>query len=101
MVVEYIRYKVPAERHGEFERAWSSARSVLDQARECLAYEVAHGVEEPDNYVVRIEWTSLDDHEQGFRRSEAFGPFFAAVKPFFEQIDEMRHYQLTAIASGR
>jgi heme-degrading monooxygenase HmoA len=100
MVLEYIRYAVPPDRHEEFERAWSSARAQLDAAPECLAYEVSHGVEEPRDYIVRIEWTSLGDHEQGFRRSERFGPFFAAVKPFFEQIEEMRHYERTAIASA-
>jgi heme-degrading monooxygenase HmoA len=98
MVVEYIRYRVEPDRRSEFERAWSSARALLDAAPECLAHEVAHGVEEPANYVVRIEWRSVEDHEQGFRRSPAFGPFFASVKPFFEQIEEMRHYVPTAEA---
>jgi heme-degrading monooxygenase HmoA len=100
MVVEYIRYRVPAERQREFEEAWSNARAALDEAPECLSYEVAHGVEEPERYVVRIEWSSVQAHEQGFRRSAGFGPFFAAVKPFFEQIEEMRHYEPTPVASA-
>ncbi len=101
LVVEYIRYGVPADRHEEFERAWAEAQKALAEAPQCLGYEVAHGVEEPEHYIVRIEWSSLEEHEQGFRQSPGFGPFFAAVKPFFEQIEEMRHYELTAIASGR
>lgn len=65
-----------------------------------MAYEVSHGLEEPHKYVVRIEWSSLEEHEHGFRGSARFGPFLAAVKPFFEQIGEMRHYERTAIASA-
>ncbi len=99
MVVEYIRYKVPADRCGEFESAWSEAQQVLREASQCERYEVSRGVEEPENFVVRIEWTSLEDHEHEFRGSAAFGQFFAAVKPFFEQIEEMRHYQPTAVRS--
>lgn len=98
MIIEYIRYRVPTDRHGEFEAAWAQARTALDAAPECLTYEVAHGVEEPEHYIVRIQWSSLEDHEQGFRGSEAFGAFFAHVKPFFEQIEEMRHYERTDIA---
>jgi hemoglobin len=49
--------------------------------------------------VVRIEWTSLSDHEQGFRHSAGFGTFFAAVKPFLEQIEEMEHCDLTAVVA--
>lgn len=41
MVVEYIRYR------GE---------QILPQATRCLGYEVSHGVGEPENYGVRIEW---------------------------------------------
>jgi heme-degrading monooxygenase HmoA len=100
MVVEYIRYRVPEERHREFERAYAQARAALEESSHCLAYEVSHGIEEPDNYVVRIEWDSVEGHEHGFRQSAGFGPFFVAVKPFFEQIEEMRHYELTSIASA-
>jgi heme-degrading monooxygenase HmoA len=100
MVVEYIRYTVPADRHGEFERAWDAAQVTLRDAPECLAYEVSHGVEETDRYLVRIEWRSIEEHEQGFRHSPRFGQFLAVVRPFFEQIEEMRHYQPTAIASA-
>jgi quinol monooxygenase YgiN len=100
MVVEYIRYRVPAERHREFEAAYVQAQAALEDSAHCLAYEVSRGIEEPENYVVRIEWDSIEAHEQGFRQSAGFGPFFAAVKPFFEQIEEMRHYELTPIASA-
>jgi hemoglobin len=100
MVIEYIRYKVPGERHEEFEAAWASAQAALAEAPECLAYEVTRGVEHPDQYIVRIEWTSVHDHEQGFRQSAGFGAFFAAVKPFIDQIEEMEHYDLTSV-TGR
>jgi heme-degrading monooxygenase HmoA len=99
MVIEYIRYRVPAERHREFEGAYTEAQAALQGSQHCLAYEVSHGIEEPDRYVVRIEWDSLEGHEEGFRQSPGFAPFFAAVKPFFEQIEEMRHYGLTSITS--
>jgi hypothetical protein len=42
----------------------------------------------------------LAGREQGFRRSAGFGPFYDAVKSSFEQIDQMRHYELTPIASA-
>jgi quinol monooxygenase YgiN len=100
MIIEYIRYRVPAERHREFEGAYADAQAALQGSSHCLAYEVSHGVEEPDHYVVRIEWDSLEGHEDGFRKSPAFASFFAAVKPFFEQIEEMRHYELTPITSA-
>lgn len=95
MIVEYIRYEIPEERRAEFERAYAEAATVLKESEHCLDYEVAHGIEEPQRYVVRIEWDSLEGHEQGFRKSPGFRNFFASVKPFFESIQEMRHYERT------
>ena len=94
VVVEYIRYAVPAAQAGEFEQAYRQAGQVLDADEHCLRYEVARGVEEPEHFVVRIEWDSVEGHEQGFRSSPHFAEFLAAVRPFFSEIEEMKHYQV-------
>lgn len=94
MVVEYIRYTVPSARAEEFEHAYQRAGRVLDADPHCVRLEVARGAEEPEHFVVRIEWDSIEGHEKGFRSSPQFGEFFAAVKPFFDQIQEMKHYQV-------
>ncbi len=96
MVIEYIRYQVPAERHAEFLEAYRSAGHELGASTHCIRYEVGQGIEEPDNFIVRIEWDSLEGHEKGFRGSTEFGTFFAKVKPFFATIREMKHYRLDA-----
>jgi quinol monooxygenase YgiN len=101
MVVEYIRYTVPSEQAAAFEDAYRRAASLLEADSHCLAFEVARGVEEPQHFIVRIEWDSLEGHEQGFRSSPRFSEFFAAVKPFFAEIEEMKHYQVRAATGGR
>jgi hypothetical protein len=55
---------------------------------------VTQGVEEPDNFIVRIEWDSIEGHEQGCRRGPQFPPFFAKVKGFFPNFQEMKHYRI-------
>ena len=92
MVVEYIRYAIPADQAAAFEDAYHRAGVILSADEHCLGHEVSRGVEYPDRYVVRIEWDSVEGHELGFRKSRAFGEFFALVKPFYEAIVEMTHY---------
>jgi quinol monooxygenase YgiN len=100
MVVEYIRYQVPAARHDEFLAAYQSASQELEASSHCVSYEIAQGVEELDNFIVRIEWDSLDGHERGFRTSAQFPSFFAKVKPFFSEIREMKHYRVATHGQG-
>jgi quinol monooxygenase YgiN len=94
MVIEYIRYEVPAERHAAFLEAYRAAKQELGASAHCLRYEISQGVEEPDHFIVRIEWDSVEGHEQGFRSSAEFPAFFARVKPFFADIREMKHYRV-------
>lgn len=100
MVIEYIRYEVAENRRAEFERAYGEASKVLDASRHCLRYEVSRGVEEPGRFVVRIEWDSVEGHERGFRESPEFRTLFRAVRPFFDDIREMNHYEATTTRGG-
>lgn len=96
--VEIIRYNIAASQHSSFEKAYTDAGEHLKKSSYCLGFEIIHGEEEPDHYIVIIKWTSKDDHLNGFRKSKSFMPFFNLVKPFYNNIEEMKHYTLTNIA---
>ena len=55
--------------------------------------------EEAGVYIVRIEWDSAEGHLDGFRKSAEFKAFFDAVRPFFENIEEMHHYEVKAASA--
>lgn len=95
--VEIIRYNIPQDQQAGFEKAYAEAGRFLQASPYCLGYQVIHGEEEPSHYIVTIHWTSKDDHLNGFRKSSEFGSFFQLVRPFFGNIDEMKHYNLTPI----
>jgi truncated hemoglobin YjbI/quinol monooxygenase YgiN len=100
MVIEYIRYRLPSERLDEFEPAYQRAAAALRAAPQCVDYELGRCVEEPERFILRITWTSVDEHLHGFRGGPVFGEFFAAIKPYVEDIEEMQHYAVTAVAGS-
>ncbi|MEV2278670.1 antibiotic biosynthesis monooxygenase [Nocardiopsis sp. NPDC049922] len=98
MTLEYVRYRISApERRAAFERAYADAAAWLDASPYCLGYDLSHGVEDPARYVLRIEWTSREDHEKGFRGGPHFPPFLESVRPFIGDIEEMSHYASTPV----
>lgn len=100
MTTEYIRYKIePAQQQG-FIDAITSASEILATVPDGLGYHLGHCQEDKDNFIWRIQWTSEDRHLNGFRKSEAFGPFFQLVKPYYNGIQEMNHYH-TLIQSAQ
>ena len=100
MIVEYIRYTIEPGRADAFRQAYAEAAGVLQADPRCLSYEIAQGQEEPTHFVVRIEWDSLEGHLEGFRKDPAFGDFFALVRPYVDDIEEMRHYEVRTTSPG-
>lgn len=97
MIVEYIRYRIADERRTSFEGAYAQAAHALSRSPQCVDYELTRSVDEPACYILRITWTSVDDHLQRFRAGELFPPFFAAIEPYVDGIEEMRHYEPTDV----
>lgn len=101
MIVEYIRYVLTQHTPEALEHAYGLAAAHLQAAPQCLGYELTRCEEEPMSYVLRIVWTSTEDHMKGFRQGPHFPPFLALVRPFVAEIAEMRHYRLTGLAWER
>ena len=90
--IEIIRYAIAADQHADFEKAYGDAAEYLKKSTHCLGFQILHGEEEPDNYIIIVIWKSKEEHLQGFRKSAEFIPFFNLVKPFYNNISEMKHY---------
>jgi quinol monooxygenase YgiN len=92
MTVEYIRYELATHTPDDLMKAYADAFPHLEAAPECISYELSQCDEAPQSVILRIEWTSVDDHMNGFRRGPHFPPFLAAIRAFIPEIAEMRHY---------
>ena len=84
-VVEYTRYKIVSNQQHDFEQAYRKAQEYLTNSPDCDAYELTHCHEDRERYVLRIEWTSIEDHEQRFRHDPDFKDFLALVRPFYSE----------------
>jgi quinol monooxygenase YgiN len=72
MIVEYTRYQIDSTRREAFETAHKKAVRTREASSHCVAYELSHGTEDSDHYILRIEWDSQAGHLKGFRSSPEF-----------------------------
>ena len=101
MIIEYIRYRIPDAQTADFISAYTRAAESLRASTVCLAYELSACSEDPSSFVLRIEWTTADDHLNVFRKSTEFQSFFREIRPYVSNIEEMRHYHLTPLVWRR
>lgn len=99
MTIEYIRYRIAAEHHEHFLEAYANAASALDDSDYCLGYELSQCEEESERFILRIQWTSTEDHLGKFRSSPEFRAFLPHIRPYINDIEEMQHYRLTNVVS--
>jgi heme-degrading monooxygenase HmoA len=101
MVVEQADFRIVAGRNAEFEAALlQGLRSVLSRAKGMRGWTVEHCVEQPERYLMRIRWDSIDDHMVGYRQSPLSPQFKAMVAPFFAQPPEVIHFEALADSEG-
>jgi quinol monooxygenase YgiN len=92
MIVEYLRYEIEEARQAKFIADYKTASKPLLSSPYAVSFDICQCVEDPSQFILRIEWTSANDHLEGFRGSDEFKEFFAHVRSYVSDIAEMRHY---------
>jgi quinol monooxygenase YgiN len=92
VITEYIRYTIPINLQPDFVRDYVAAKEPLLRSPHALNFEISRCSDDDSKFIVRIEWTSAEDHLVKFRNSNEFQDFFQRIKPYVGMIDEMRHY---------
>ncbi len=101
MALEVIRYLIEGGKEKEFEADYVQAAKILDDSPYCEGYELSRSKKESNRYLLLINWQSMDAHLQGFRQSTEFGEFFRLVKPYYNMLEEMEHYERTIVYSQK
>jgi hemoglobin len=101
MIVEYLRYTVPALALDAFCRAWQQSLAIVEKDANCLGVEMCQAVEKTNVFTIRILWTSVEGHERGFKGSHSYSQALELVKPFHAYVDpEIHHHRIVYPSPG-
>lgn len=101
MIIEYIRYRVPQAETRDFVAAFDRAQAALAEADESRSWEMARGIEDQTEWVIRIEWTSLDAHLERFRTGPHYADYMRPLRRFQEYFVESRHYKTNEVKASK
>lgn len=95
MILELADIRIQPGQQAAFEAAIAQGiATVVSQAKGFRSARVHHGIENPERYVLQIEWDTLEDHTVGFRQSPLFVQWRAIVGPFFASPPVVEHFTL-------
>jgi len=75
-----------------FKAALSEAMPLIRRQPGCRAAEVRPCLENPQRYLLMVDWTDVAAHEDGFRRSEDYRRWRALLHGFYEPFPLVEHY---------
>jgi len=93
MILERAIFAIKPGHAEEFEKAFAKAGPLIRAAKGCRKAEMHRGIENPDSFLLLVQWDDVDAHMKGFRESDAFTQWRALLGPHFAGPPAMEHYE--------
>jgi len=93
MVLEVAQIAVIPGQEAEFVAAYGRAREGLVTTPGCQSVRITRGVESPSQFVLLVEWDSVQAHEENFRATQRFTTWRGEIGPYFANPPHVEHFE--------
>ncbi|RZS86012.1 antibiotic biosynthesis monooxygenase family protein [Pigmentiphaga kullae] len=91
MIYELAHIEIQPGTQEKFEAGVQEAAPLFQRAKGCHGMELHQTLEDPNAYLLVVQWETLEDHTVHFRGSEDFQAWRALVGGYFAKPPEVRH----------
>ena len=98
VITEQAVLDVQPGRGAEFEVAFGTARSIISASAGFVSLRLLRGIESPSRYLLLVEWETLEDHTEGFRKSAGYQEWGRLLHQFYDPFPTVEHFTLIATA---
>ena len=92
MIVEHALLQVRAGEGAAFERALAKARPLIAASPGSLGMEVRRGCVAVETYLLIVHWDRMEDHRDGFRRSDRYEQWRVLLHPFYDPMPVVHYF---------
>jgi len=95
-ILEVAVLDVPADRGAAYEAAFREAQQYIAASPGYIRHELRRRTEAPGRYLLLVWWDSVESHEEGFRKSDRYGPWRELLHGFYDPFPIVEHYAVVA-----
>jgi heme-degrading monooxygenase HmoA len=92
MVLEVAVLHIAPGQAQDFEVAFREAQQIIVAMPGYQSHELKKCVEKTDQYLLLVQWDSVESHEQGFRASPEYQRWKQLLHHFYDPFPEVLHY---------
>lgn len=93
MILEHVILDIVAAQEPSFERAFEEATSIISSMAGFRSLRLDRCVERPSRYLLLVEWESIEDHVEGFRKSAEYERWRDLLHRFYEPFPVVEHFE--------
>ena len=100
MILEVAMLDVREGTRNEFEAAFKKASNIISSMPGYVSHELQRCIETPNRYVLLVRWQRLEDHTEGFRKSDGYGQWKRLLHRFYDPFPTVEHFGLVHDGPG-
>ena len=93
MILEHALLDTRPGMADEFLAAFAQARTIIASMPGFVSLRLERGIEQPDQFLLLVEWQHLEDHTVGFRGSAEYQQWRALLHHFYEPFPTVMHFE--------
>ncbi len=93
MILEVAVLKVRSGQTETFELAFGTAQHILSAMPGYVSHQLQRCLEQPDKYLLLVQWRRLEDHTIGFRQSLEYQEWKRLLHHFYDPFPTVEHFE--------
>ncbi len=93
MILEVAILNIKKGLSENFETSFQKAEKIIASMKGYISHELKKCVEKDDKYILLVNWETIEDHEEGFRKSKEYQEWKTLLHHFYEPFPIVEHYK--------
>ena len=93
MILEVAVLDVKVGQEQAFEAAFEQAQEIIASMQGYISHQLQKCIENPNRYILLVNWQTLEDHTIGFRDSAEYQQWRTLLHHFYEPFPTVEHYK--------
>ena len=92
MILEVASLNIRPGESAHLERAFAEAQAIIASMPGYVSHQLLRCLETADQYLLLVQWQTLEDHTVGFRQSAQYQDWKRLLHHFYEPFPTVEHY---------
>ena len=93
MILEVAILNVKLGQEAEFASVFEKAQKIISSMNGYVSHQLQKCIENPNRYILLVNWQTLEDHTKGFRESDEYQEWRAMLHHFYDPFPIVEHYE--------